>query len=208
MQQSDHKGHILSGPGWLRMRDEAVMADETDEDYVRMCRDGRPEAFRYLVGRYEAPLHAFLLARLEDREEAAEAAQEAFVRAYFALPRLKCPEVFSSWLLGIADRVARESRRRRRRAPRQPELASLETLEARPEPGPPPDRNLGRVVTELPKAQREVILLRFYGGRSCPEIARQLGVPVGTITSRLSRAYSLLREALRDDPEVGPGLDV
>ncbi|OJW21004.1 MAG: hypothetical protein BGO49_30095 [Planctomycetales bacterium 71-10] len=178
------------------------MSDETDEDCVRMCRDGRPEAFRHLVGRYEAPLRAFLVARLDDRDEASEAAQEAFVRAYFALPRLKRPESFWSWLLGIADRVAMESRRRRRRAPRQSEMTVLDGVEARAESGGHSDGTLARVVAGLPEPQREVILLRFYGGRSCAEIARRQGVPVGTITSRLSRAYVTIREALRREERV------
>jgi RNA polymerase sigma-70 factor (ECF subfamily) len=178
------------------------MSDETDEDCIRMCWDGRPEAFRHLVGRYEGPLRAFLVARLDDRDEASEAVQETFVRAYFALPRLKRPEVFWSWLLGIADRVAMESRRRRRRAPRQGETAFLDGVEARAESGGHSDGALARIVAELPGPQREVIFLRFYGGRSCDEIARRQGVPVGTITSRLSRAYATIREALRREERV------
>ena len=51
-------------------------------------------------------------------------------------------------------------------------------------------------VTRLPDTYRQVILLRFYGGRSCAEISQNLGVPLGTITKRLSRAYTLLRERL------------
>ncbi len=49
-------------------------------------------------------------------------------------------------------------------------------------------------VARLPDTYREVILLRFYGGQSCAEISRDLGVPLGTVTKRLSRAYALLRE--------------
>ena len=49
----------------------------------------------------------------------------------------------------------------------------------------------------LPEAYKQVILMRFYGGQSCAEIGRNLGVSLGTVTSRLSRAYALLREALR-----------
>jgi RNA polymerase sigma factor (sigma-70 family) len=52
-------------------------------------------------------------------------------------------------------------------------------------------------VAKLPDVYREIIMLRFYGGQSCAEISHNLGVPLGTVTKRLSRAYSLLRERLR-----------
>jgi RNA polymerase sigma-70 factor (ECF subfamily) len=51
-------------------------------------------------------------------------------------------------------------------------------------------------VARLPDVYREVIVLRFYNGRSCAEISRDLNVPLGTVTKRLSRAYALLREHL------------
>ena len=59
------------------------------------------------------------------------------------------------------------------------------------------DPELSQAVAELPEAYKQVILMRFYGGQSCAEIGRNLGVSLGTVTSRLSRAYALLREALR-----------
>ena len=57
-------------------------------------------------------------------------------------------------------------------------------------------RAVTEAVTRLPDTYREVIMLRFYGGRSCAEISHDLGVPLGTVTKRLSRAYALLREQL------------
>lgn len=179
---------------------------ETDEECVRLCQEGRPDAFRHLVLRHEASLVAFLLGRLGDRDEAVEAAQEAMVRAYIALPKLKKPEAFSSWLLGIADHVAKESRRRIRRMPHLNGGTTLDSIEARPETDHSPDRTLARAVAGLPEEQRNVILLRFYGNQSCDEIGRNLGVSLGTVTSRLSRAYSQLREVLREherDGELG-----
>jgi hypothetical protein len=68
-----------------------------------------PAAFRQLVERYQSLLIRSLYARLGNAEEATEAAQETFVRAYFALPQLRKPASFSSWLLGIARRVIEPS---------------------------------------------------------------------------------------------------
>jgi RNA polymerase sigma-70 factor (ECF subfamily) len=153
--------------------------------------------FGCLVRRYEPSVVAFLLARLDDGNEAAEAAQETFVRAFFALAKLRRPDVFASWLLGIAERVAKESRRQRRRTSGL-EGITLRGIEARAESEPPSDRQLAGAVANLPEVLGEVVRLRFYDRKSCTEIARLKGVPLGTVTSRLSRAYSLLREALRE----------
>lgn len=170
----------------------------TDSDYVRLCLDGHPEMFRHLVVRYETPLIRHLLGRLGNANEATEAAQEAMVRAYFALPKLRKTECFSSWLLGIGDRVAREMVRASRC--RAHALAMRSTFEkSEPETGASMvrDTELSRAVADLPDTYRDVIVLRFYGGQSCAEISANLGVSVGTITSRLSRAYSLLRANLQ-----------
>ncbi len=165
--------------------------------------------FRHLVIRYESALIKHLTGRLGDENKAAEVAQEAMVRSYFALPHLKKAGSFFPWLLGIADRVARKVRRARRR---HPTSLDFEAVAALPQPdlsvhdsqsGP----ELSQTVAELPEAYKEVILMRFYGGQSCAEIGRNLGVSLGTVTSRLSRAYALLRQALRtheQDAEIKP----
>jgi len=153
--------------------------------------------FRHLVLRYEVSLTKYLIGRLDNEDEAAEAAQETMVRAYFTLPKLRKADRFYPWLLGIADRVAREVRRERRRRAVQldarliPDQACTVTG-----PGNEPDWDLSRAMAELPEPYKQVILMRFYGGQSCAEIGRNLGVSLGTVTSRLSRAYALLREAL------------
>jgi RNA polymerase sigma-70 factor (ECF subfamily) len=175
-----------------------VTVIESDEEYVRLCRDGKPEIFRHLVCRHEAALIAFLSGRLDRREEVIEVAQDVMVRAYFALPKLKNPAAFSSWLLGIADHAAKESRRKTSRGSQPAESADLDRIPSRPEADPDAHRSLARAVAGLPDTHRQIILLRFYGSHSCAEIGRMLGVPVGTVTSRLSRAYTLLRDALRE----------
>ena len=97
--------------------------DLTDKVCVERCRDGHPEDFGLLVDRYQKPLFSFLAARVANLPEAEEAAQESFVRAFQSLGKLRKPESFYSWLLGIAGRVAKEQfraiiRRRTRRRSR------------------------------------------------------------------------------------------
>ncbi|MGD2174346.1 MAG: RNA polymerase sigma factor [Candidatus Brocadiaceae bacterium] len=168
-----------------------------DGHYVQLCLDGHPEAFRHLVERYQAPLVAYLAGRLGTRAGAEEAAQETFVRSYRRLNGLRKPDSFFSWLLGIATRVAKEEQRRKARR-----LEAAEELRRqRRARAPEPDFGLERAIGELSEPYRQVILLRFYGGLSCAQTAEQLGIPLGTVTKRLSRAYRMLREKLSSSHE-------
>ena len=82
--------------------------DLADKEQVERCRDGHPEDFGLLVDRYQKPLFSFLASRVGNFPQAEEAAQESFVRAFLSLKKLRKPESFYSWLLGIAGRVAKE----------------------------------------------------------------------------------------------------
>ena len=170
--------------------------DETDGQYVQCCLDGDPAVFRHLVKRYQVPLVSYLARRLGDEEEAGEVAQEAFVRAYFALRDLRKPDSFFPWLVGIAGRVEKECRR----AARRRGLVILRSCDVPAEPpreaDPEADAAVTEAVGQLPNGYREVILLRYYGGLSCAEVGSRLGMPPGTVTKTLSRAYALLRKSL------------
>jgi RNA polymerase sigma-70 factor (ECF subfamily) len=168
---------------------------ETDQYYVGRCLDGHPDDFRYLVRRYQAVLLANLAGKLGNKDRAEEAAQEAFVRAYFNMGKLKRPDSFFSWLLGIADRVAKEHQREQQ-IRRQRELVRS-VAEQAPNPEFSPDYALEAAIAALPEAYQQVVLLRYYGDNSCRQIAEQLDMPLGTVTKTLSRAYAMLRDALQ-----------
>ncbi len=85
---------------------------ENDKYYIERCLDGHPDDFRYIVRRYQGVLLAHLAGKLGSRDKAEEAAQESLVRAYFNMNKLRSPGSFFSWLLGIADRVAKEHHRK------------------------------------------------------------------------------------------------
>ncbi len=193
----------------LGVPEHGVVQRMTDEDYVRLCISGRPEMFRHLISRYESALIRHLAGQFGNEDEAIEAAQETMVRSFFALHRLKKAGSFFPWLLGIADRVALEMRRARRHRPRPlvPDAISALPQPENPETDRPSDPELSCAVAQLPEAYQQVILMRFYGGQSCAEIARNLGISLGTVTNRLSRGYALLREALhaqKQDAEIEP----
>ena len=165
----------------------------SDQEHVERCRNGAPDDFRFLIERYQGPVFAFVVTRLHDRTVAREVAQEAFVRAFFALPKLKKPEAFHAWVLGIAARVALEFQRtcqRRKEVELNVEPAAAGATESE-------DRiQLGQAVAALPDTQRQLVLLRYFERLSCQQIADRLQMPLGTVTKTLSRAYGELRALL------------
>lgn len=173
---------------------------ENDKYYIERCLDGHPDDFRYIVRRYQGVLLAHLAGKLGSRDKAEEAAQESFVRAYFNMNKLRSPGSFFSWLLGIADRVAKEHHRKEM-LHQQREVIRSFSAEA---PGPElsQDYGLEAAIAELPESYRRIVLLRYYGGRSCSEVAEQLDLPLGTVTKTLSRAYAMLRKSLQQPSET------
>jgi len=137
---------------------------------------------------------AFLTGRLRNKTLVEEAGQETFVRAYFNLSSLRSPEKFHSWLIGIADRVAKEQLRNSNKALSLDIVndASCEDTDVTE------DHQLKEAVAMLDEPYRQVVLLRFYSEQSCQQIAENLNVPIGTVTKQLSRAYEKLRNLLED----------
>ena len=167
--------------------------DLTDKEYVQRCRDGHPDDFRLLVHRYQGPLFSYLMGRLGNRSQAEEAAQESFVRAIQFLKKLRKPESFYSWLPGIAGRVAKEQFRSLKR--RQQDREVTETMLTEPADNHA-EYPLDEAIAVLPETYRQVILLRYYEGFSCQQVAQRLDTPLGTVTKTLSRAYALLRQEI------------
>jgi RNA polymerase sigma factor (sigma-70 family) len=144
---------------------------------------------------------AFLV--LGSSAEAEEAAQEAFVKAYYALPRFRQESPFRPWLLTI---VANEARNRRKSAARRVRLA-LRAAEDRPsgDAAPSPEaavleredrERLVGAVNGMRDDDRMVIGCRYFLGLSERETAAALGIPAGTVKSRLARALQRLRATL------------
>ena len=167
---------------------------ENDQFYIEQCLDGRPDEFRHLIRRYQTALTAYLTSKLGNKSNAEEAAQETFVRAYFGLKDLKKRESFSSWLLGIASRVAKEQMRNKNQLVDMDLLAEQQSREQKAGD----DFELQRAFAKLPDSYREIILLRFYASQSCQQIAENLNMPLGTVTKTLSRAYNELRRLLEE----------
>lgn len=166
----------------------------SDADYVESSRNGCPDHYRLLVQRYQRPLFAYVMGRLGDETDAEEAAQESFVRGFLLLKKLRKPESFYSWLIGIAAHVLQE---RFRATARRHRLYDAVANEPTPETSSSVDYPIEEALAALPESYRQVVLLRYYEGLSCQEIAEYLGLPLGTVTKTLSRAYAMLRADLK-----------
>ena len=182
--------------------DARPASELSDAEIVRACLGGRTELFAEFVRRYTNVVATYLYSRTRNRELADELTQEAMVRAFEFLPRLKAPRSFAGWLLGIAhNTMTRALEERKRSVPL--EEAVLEAGAAGAAAGPAErlsrDELRSRALTEvsrLPARYRIPLMLKYQGGYSCEQVAEFLGVPMGTVTSRLSRAYQLLFDSL------------
>jgi RNA polymerase sigma-70 factor (ECF subfamily) len=167
---------------------------DPDELLVRRAQRGDRYAFETLVERHEQKLYTLAARVLGSREEAADAVQEALVRAWLALPRFRRDARFSTWLYRICVNAAHDVRSRRRPG----------VLEEPPEAVDPRDRfaerelsgRLQRALDALEETYREAVVLYDVLGCSYAEIAELTGVPKGTVKSRIFRGRSELAQLL------------
>lgn len=164
------------------------------------ARAGDRQAFTTLV-EHEAPV-ALRLARaiLRSDSEAQDAVQDAFVRAWRDLHRLRDPDRWTPWFRTLTVHAAIDQYRRRRRL-REVELDAAELRRVDDTSGAAGERDrLRRALGELSIDDRVILLLRFAEDLDVPAIALTLGLRLGTAKARLSRATMRLREVLDTEP--------
>jgi RNA polymerase sigma factor (sigma-70 family) len=181
-----------------------------DVELVGRARDGDVSAYGELVERYREV--AFRTAWLITRSsaEAEDAAQEAFVKAFYALGRFRVGEAFRPWILRI---VSNEAKNRRRSKGRRERLAvrlarDRGSGDAAPSPetaalGREQREALLRAIDGLPERERLVVTYRYLLELSEAETAGALGIRPGTVKSRLSRGLGRLRQELTGDTNDG-----
>ncbi len=181
---------------------------ESDEGLVELARSGDGEAFRRLVLRHQDRILGVTLRLLKNRDEALEAAQDVFVKAWRALARFEQRSKVSTWLHRIALNVCYDRLGRRKRAGEIP-LDDLMDRGAEPikDPGAGSDeavmdgqavREFEAVVAKLAENYRVIFVLRQIEGRPYEEIAEVLGISVGNAKVRLHRAREMIVQALRE----------
>ena len=175
-----------------RLDDNALVAAAIASD---------PEAFGTLVERYDRAVYHLCFRTLHDAEEARDATQEAFFKAYRSLRTFKPGAKFSTWIFAIAYHACCDRLGRRKRY-------SSDELPERADPGPTPEqsaiasdeaRRLRAAIEALPEKYRTVITLYHLQQKQYDEIADVLGLPMGTVKTHLFRAKEQLRRLLNEN---------
>ena len=192
---------------------------ETDLDLVKRVQKGDRRAFDVLVRKYQHRMLGLIGRYISDWAEAQDVAQDAFVRAYRALPNFRGESAFYTWLYKIAVNTAKNHLVAQRRRPQgvDVELEDAVYLESasRLKDNSTPERELMRqeieqtvfaAVESLPDDLRMAITLREVDGLSYEQISEVMNCPIGTVRSRIFRARDAIDQRIR--PLVGsPDLD-
>ncbi len=174
----------------------------TETQLIRQAQSGDTEAFAALVALHERFVYNLALRSLGNPEDASDAAQDAFVRAWLALPEFREQSQFRTWLYRIVVNLCINRSPRLRR-----ELSALaeDDLSEFPETRPGPAASLEQrelyqhihsEVDRLPRQYRLLVSLRYQHDLPYEEIASLLNLPLGTVKTGLYRAKERLRESL------------
>ena len=180
-----------------------------DSKLIELAKGGDVAAYEVLVRAHQRVAFRAAYLILRDPDEAQDALQEGFVRAYRALGRFRQGSPFGPWILTI---VTNEAKNRRKAAGRRAGLVLRAAEEASRADASPSSPEAALVATErraellgaiegLPEDDRAVIGYRYFLDLSEAETAEILGCARGTVKSRLSRALGRLREAMREEEE-------
>ncbi len=189
------------------------LKDLSDEQLVELYRGGREEAFTELVKRYQRELFHFLVRFLSSRAAAEDVFQEAFLQVHISIDSFDTSRRFRPWLFTISANKARDWLRRNRSGPASlsapagsggsapasdddGQVAFVDLMEADlPRPADEAQRQeirelVQRTVALMPEHLREVLLLAYFHRFAYKEVAEMLGIPLGTVKSRLHAAVA------------------
>jgi len=176
---------------------------ETEAALIQRCQAGDKDAFGAIVKRYAGAARGAAFLILGGHEDALDASQEAFVRAWRAISRFDPKAPFYPWYARILRNVCISRLRRRR-----PKAVEFEDFHPDPKAESDPvflaERNERRdciwaAIVQLPLRSREVIVMKHFQELSYKQIADALEIPVGTVMSRLHTARQTLKDKLADE---------
>ena len=196
-----------------------MSAEESDLVLVKRVQRGDKTAFDLLVRKYQHKVVKLVLRYVRNPAEAEDIAQEAFIKAYRALPQFRGDSAFYTWMYRIAINTAKNSLASRDRSPIAYDLDLTDPEESHSVQTKlqDPDTPEGMALTEeirgivnsaiegLPEELKTAIVLRELDGLSYEEIAAAMECPVGTVRSRIFRAREAIDKRLREVFEGGLG---
>jgi RNA polymerase sigma-70 factor (ECF subfamily) len=201
MSQAVCVGSLLPSPSPPATIPLVLRTTPSDGELIERIGEGDRSAFESLYARYARPIFALALRRLGDRGRAEDAVQEAFA-AVWRSARTYRPErgAGAHWLYAVARNAIVDRGRARGESPAEP------AEEPSAEPGPPDIAEsdwaawrVHRAIGELPERERVVVELAYWGGLSQSEVAKRLGIPLGTVKTRTRSALSRLADLLEED---------
>ena len=197
-----------------------MSAEESDLSLVQRAQRGETGAFDALVRRYQHKVVKLVMRYVRNPTEAEDIAQDAFIKAYRALPRFRGDSAFYTWLYRIAINTAKNSLASRARNPVQLDVGGggddddRPGLEERMIDAATPEAlalteeirdTVTAAIDQLPDDLRTAIMLRELEGLSYEEIAKTMDCPVGTVRSRIFRAREAVDGRLREIFDGGLG---
>jgi RNA polymerase sigma-70 factor (ECF subfamily) len=189
--------------------DRKAGTTSTDQDLVRRFHGGDQAAFDHIVLRYQKEIYRIAYRITGNHAEADDLAQEAFCRAYIALPGFRGDASLRTWLCRIVSNLslnvvqsARVSRRDETSVETLAEAGGIAAMRAPvgPDPLVSEERNvrLKQAIDTLPNRQRSTLVLRAFEGLPYREIARLMGCSIGTAKANFFHAVAALRRELKD----------
>ncbi len=194
---------------------DRMNATTVDQELVRRVQAGDKRAFDVLVLKYQNKLVKLITRYIHDPVEALDVAQEAFIKAYRALPNFRGDSSFYTWLYRIGINTAKNHLVAAGRRPPESDIDAQDAeqydFESRLKDQETPEgiaerdeveRTIFDAIDALPEDLRTAITLREFEGLSYEEIAQAMDCPVGTVRSRIFRARDAIDKKLR--PLIGP----
>jgi len=188
---------------------------DSDQDLVRRVQKGDKTAFDMLVLKYQHKAIKLISRYIRDPSEAQDVAQEAFIKAYRALPNFRGDSAFYTWLYRIAINSAKNHLVSRSRRPPGSDIDAADAEQfdgamALKENATPEQilfknelaDEISQAIDELPEDLRTAITLREFEGMSYEEIAEAMACPIGTVRSRIFRARETIDNRIR--PMIKP----
>lgn len=184
-------------------------AQELDRELVKRAQEGEDKAFNLLIARHQKRLRASMFQLVKDEHTLQDVVQEAFIKAYRALPTFRGDSTFFTWLYRIAVNCAKSYLSSRKNWLLDSQISdeddSISFMERGSDDATPESflvnkeiiDALGKALDRLPEQMRLIITYKEMDGLSYEEIAKKMGCPIGTVRSRLFRAREAIAGELR-----------
>lgn len=200
----------------MRVSNDASSTRQDERAIIERCKEGDLSAFDELVRRYSKQIFNFAYRMTQNYDDANDIASDAFVKVFNAIDSFRGDAVFSTWIFRIVTNLYLDSRKRSKAHMHIPldeyiELEESTVTRQVEDPSPSPleqietkERHdmLSDAINELPEYQRIMVLLYHTQGKSYEEIAEIVGLPIGTVKSRLNRARMALKKKLEPTREL------